>query len=717
MRARHRRPILSALLFLATCSGAEAATPPALLHYQGVLRSGTDVPLDGRYDMVFRFLDPGGVEILVDKHTTTQGGFVSVTLGVFTVTLGSGAVFDGTGAGTYTSLADVFRDYSDVNLEIQVNGETLSPWTKVMSSPYALNATNLGGKPATSFLDTTSTAQTKAGALTIAAVFPNFTGLTVTAPSTGATFSTTFSNVSLAASQAGIEASGWDWGGHFVEMNGPGEAYLAKDDYGVQGFGTPGGLFASTDDYGVAYLGASGAGVIGEGSVFGAEFSSGGSAWTFVADVDRGIDAQGNEMGGFFFNPADFSSSRVAYFNRGIWGRGYFAGGTFSHPDALTFWADVSTPTKKIQGTGTVSFVQNHPYEKDKVVVYAAPEGDEVAVYTRGTGRLEGGQARVVLGSTFALVANPDLGLTAHVTPAEEPVPLSAEVLSTSEILVRGPAGSSAKFHYLVYGLRIGFERHPVIQKKDRDAFLPDGASFDAIGAADAKLGATTARARFEGMRPAAGESGPVDLARAESLAARIDEGKAEATATAMAAVLAERAERESSRPRQRTAVEVGSRSVPVAAHAALAAVRSSPDPMPSAAAGRIAPAVLPQLTLLPVSGSASAGDVLVLDATAPGWLRASDRATDAGVAGCVLEDPEGFQVPAGVRAIATTGAALCRVDASHGAIALGDLLTTSSTPGHAMRAGEPAAGAILGKAMEPLASGTGTIRVLVTLQ
>jgi hypothetical protein len=35
----------------------------------------------------------------------------------------------------------------------------------------------------------------------------------------------------------------------------------------------------------------------------------------------------------------------------------------------VTFWADVATPTKKIQGTGAASFVQNHPDEKDKVIV------------------------------------------------------------------------------------------------------------------------------------------------------------------------------------------------------------------------------------------------------------------------------------------------------------------------------------------------------------
>ena len=57
---------------------------------------------------------------------------------------------------------------------------------------------------------------------------------------------------------------------------------------------------------------------------------------------------------------------------------------------------------------------------------------------------------------------------------------------------------------------------------------------------------------------------------------------------------------------------------------------------------------------------------------------------------------------------------ALIKVDASHGAILAGDLLTSSPTPGHAMATLAPAPGTIVGKALEPLESGTGVIRVLV---
>jgi hypothetical protein len=51
-----------------------------------------------------------------------------------------------------------------------------------------------------------------------------------------------------------------------------------------------------------------------------------------------------------------------------------------------------------------------------------------------------------------------------------------------------------------------------------------------------------------------------------------------------------------------------------------------------------------------------------------------------------------------------------------NGPIKPGDLLTTSSTPGYAMRCAIPkeCEGAIIGKALEPLEEGTGLIKMLV---
>ena len=57
--------------------------------------------------------------------------------------------------------------------------------------------------------------------------------------------------------------------------------------------------------------------------------------------------------------------------------------------------------------------------------------------------------------------------------------------------------------------------------------------------------------------------------------------------------------------------------------------------------------------------------------------------------------------------------------DASFGAVATGDLLTTSATPGHAMKTGDAlqAFGAVIGKAMRPLAQGRELVPILVALQ
>ena len=65
---------------------------------------------------------------------------------------------------------------------------------------------------------------------------------------------------------------------------------------------------------------------------------------------------------------------------------------------------------------------------------------------------------------------------------------------------------------------------------------------------------------------------------------------------------------------------------------------------------------------------------------------------------------------------IALCGRVPCNVNADVASIAVGDLLTTSATPGHAQKVldRDQAVGAIIGKAMEPMEAGKGQILVLV---
>lgn len=65
---------------------------------------------------------------------------------------------------------------------------------------------------------------------------------------------------------------------------------------------------------------------------------------------------------------------------------------------------------------------------------------------------------------------------------------------------------------------------------------------------------------------------------------------------------------------------------------------------------------------------------------------------------------------------LAVVGIVPCKVSAENGAIRPGDLLVTADTPGHAMRDDDPKVGTVLGKALGSLTSGTGMIKVLVTL-
>jgi hypothetical protein len=80
----------------------------------------------------------------------------------------------------------------------------------------------------------------------------------------------------------------------------------------------------------------------------------------------------------------------------------------------------------------------------------------------------------------------------------------------------------------------------------------------------------------------------------------------------------------------------------------------------------------------------------------------------------------EGNSITEGAHPVALSGRVWCWCDASVESIEPGDMLTSSTTPGHAMRAADLSAaqGAVIGKAMTPLSQGErGLVLVLVNLQ
>jgi hypothetical protein len=120
-------------------------------------------------------------------------------------------------------------------------------------------------------------------------------------------------------------------------------------------------------------------------------------------------------------------------------------------------------------------------------------------------------------------------------------------------------------------------------------------------------------------------------------------------------------------------------------------------------------------------------GSVVVIDEANPGHLKLSTEAYDTRVAG-IVSGANGIKpgislhqegALEGGENVALSGRVYVHADATNGAIKPGDLLTTSATPGHAMKVGDhaKAQGAILGKAMTGLKDGKGMVLVLVTLQ
>jgi len=68
---------------------------------------------------------------------------------------------------------------------------------------------------------------------------------------------------------------------------------------------------------------------------------------------------------------------------------------------------------------------------------------------------------------------------------------------------------------------------------------------------------------------------------------------------------------------------------------------------------------------------------------------------------------------------VSLMGKVMCLVDADHGPVEAGDLLTSSPTSGHAMKADvqKQYAGTIIGKALNSLPKGRGMVKMLISLQ
>jgi hypothetical protein len=599
----------------------------------------------------------------------------------------------------------------------------------------------------------------------------------------------------------GVRGFGTNAGGYFEDSDSSGYARAGYGDYGLQGFGnTAGGYFADLDTVGTeAFIGyghygvfgrshtvagyfddpdgsgvailaydrltgtdAGGAanageyGVYAEGSHAGAYFEvSDNTGWAYLGYSDLGIVSLGDFAGGAFYDSNESGYALVGVGHIGVKAEGDSTGANLRDSNSSSY-ADVASGSYKIIGSGAVSFVQNHPADSGSVIVYAAPEGDEVATYTRGTARLVDGEATVALGDTFRWVTNPDIGLTTYLTPVGEWSDLYVAERSTEHLVVRSAGGApDAAFDYIVYGLRIGFEESSIVQEKQHEAYIPAMTDHRELYQRRPDLRSYNSLERFKGMHRAVTKSAELDLSRAHALRDAIGEFDPAVhelptlpgtELPVESGVHAPRAVDGAVKGDGRTADRTRSGPDGAVTRGLVTPAASIPvDDAGNVYATSFRPSSEDLASLVALSEAVEPGDVLVIDRERPGMMRRATEGADSGVVGVVAAKPGlvlgtttraagGPLVPGDTRTrtsddtafeatqtlqapAAFAGVVRCKVDAGYGAIWPGDLLVTSPTPGHAMRQDAPLPGTMLGKALEGLEEGTGTIRVLVMLR
>jgi hypothetical protein len=128
-----------------------------------------------------------------------------------------------------------------------------------------------------------------------------------------------------------------------------------------------------------------------------------------------------------------------------------------------------------------------------------------------------------------------------------------------------------------------------------------------------------------------------------------------------------------------------------------------------------------------PTAAELEPGSVVAIDPSAAGMVTAARRPYDRRVAGVVSGANEyhpgiTLRVDDGMKKavpVTLTGTVYCLASNVNGPIRAGDLLTTSSVPGHAMRVTDVSAahGAIIGKALDDLRGDRGLVMILASLQ
>ena len=202
--------VVFAILGCVNIFGARAATPPSVIAYQGkILANGLSVTTT--IDMKFVLYDSssGGTARYTASGTlpTTSSISITPTSGLFSVNLGDTVGVDGNPISNEIP-ADLFQTYSDLYLEVTVNGQTLSPRKRITSVPYAFHAATA----------VTSTYATNAGD---SVLFDGMSTSSFATSSHGHNLSILNNDIGFVTSSVVASSSFWDtaysWGDHSLE--------------------------------------------------------------------------------------------------------------------------------------------------------------------------------------------------------------------------------------------------------------------------------------------------------------------------------------------------------------------------------------------------------------------------------------------------------------------------------------------------------------------
>ncbi|MFH1022179.1 MAG: hypothetical protein V1809_02190 [Planctomycetota bacterium] len=122
---------------------------------------------------------------------------------------------------------------------------------------------------------------------------------------------------------------------------------------------------------------------------------------------------------------------------------------------------------------GTKNFVEPHPTDPTKEIVYVTLEGPEAGTYCRGKGVLTDGTASISLPDHFGLVTA-DEGITVQVTPTASCNGLYVDSYSKTGFVVKelGGGNCNATFHWTVNGVREKYKNHQVIRDAQKSTKL-----------------------------------------------------------------------------------------------------------------------------------------------------------------------------------------------------------------------------------------------------